>query len=65
MNTEQTSKNIFMYTEKCLELLNTKQSSKVSIAWLKKREAKIQGVSRKIRSKLTIQEYHRLYPTAS
>ena len=54
-----------MYTEKCLELLNTKQSSKVSIAQLKKREAKIQGVSRKIRSKLTIQEYHRLYPTAS
>ena len=53
------------YTEKCLEMLNTKQFSKISVNPTKKTEAKIQRVLRKIESKLTIQEYHRLYSTGS
>ena len=53
------------YIEKCLEMLNTKQFSKISVDPTKKTEAKIQRVLRKIKSKLTIQEYHCLYPTGS
>ena len=53
------------YTEKCLDMLNTKQFSKISVDSTKKTEAKIQRVLRKIKSKLAIQEYHRLYPTGS
>ena len=53
------------YTEKCLEMLNTKQFSKTSINLTKKTEPKIKRVLRKIKSEFTIQEYHRLYPTGS
>ena len=53
------------YTEKCLEMLNTKQFSKISVDPTKKTEAKIQRVLRKVKSKLTIQENHRLYPAGS
>ena len=53
------------YTEKCFEMLNTKQFSKISIDPTKKTDAKIQRVLRQIKSKLTAQEYHRLYSTGS
>ena len=53
------------YTKKCLEMLNTKQFSKISVDLTKKTEAEIQRVLQKIKSKLTIQEYHRLYSTGS
>ena len=53
------------YTQKCLEMLNTKQFSKSSIEQTKKTEANIQRVLQKIKNKLTIQEYYRLYPTES
>ena len=53
------------YTKKCLEMVNTKQFSKTSIDPMKTTEAKTQRVLRKIKSKLTIEEYHRLYPTGS
>ena len=46
-------------------MLNTNQFSKISVDPTKKAEAKNQRVLRKIKSKLTIQEYHRLYPTGS
>ena len=55
--------NKHKYTEQCLEMLNTKQFSESNIDPTKKTEAKIQRVLRKIKNKLTIQEYHRLYPT--
>ena len=53
------------YTEKSLKILNTKQFSKISVDPTKKTEAKIQRVLQKIKSKLRIQEYHRLYPRGS
>ena len=46
-------------------MLNTKQFSKISVDLTKKSEAKIQRVLQKIKIKLTIQEYHRLYHTGS
>ena len=53
------------YTEKCLAMLNTKQFSKIHVDPTKKTEAKIQRLLPKIKSKLTIQEYHPLHPTGS
>ena len=56
MNQDKGRSNIIMgkhrYTEKCLEMLNTKQFSKISVDPTKKREAKIQRVLQKIKSKL-------------
>ena len=57
--------DIHKYTKKCLVMLNTKQFSKISVDATKKTQAKIQRVLRKFKSKLTIQEYHRLYPNGS
>ena len=53
------------YTEKFLEMLNTKRFSKMIIDPTKLREATIQRVVRKIKNKRTTQEYNRLYPTGS
>ena len=53
------------YHEKCLELLNTDQLTKLNYDPTKKIEAKIQRVLRKIKTNLTSQEYPRLYPTGS
>ena len=53
------------YHEKCLELLNTDQCTKLNHDPTKKIEAKIQRVLRKIKTNLTSQEYSRLWPTGS
>ena len=51
------------YTEKGLTSLSMKQFQKLDPA--KSTEEKVQRILRKIKSKLTIQEYKRLYPTGS
>ena len=53
------------YHEKCLELLNTDQFTKLNHDPTKKIEAKIQRVLRKIKTNITSQDYSRLYPTGS
>ena len=53
------------YHEKCLELLNTDQFTKLNHDLTKKIEAKIQRVLRKIKTNITSQDYSRLYPTGS
>ena len=53
------------YTEKCLAMLNTKPFSKIRVDPTKKTETKIQRLLLKVKSKLTIQEYHPLHPTGS
>ena len=53
------------YNEKRLEMLSTKKFSKISIDPTKKTESKIQTVLRKIKSTLTTEEYHCLYPLGS
>ena len=53
------------YTEKSLEMLNTKRFSKMIIDPTNLTEAKIQRVLRKIKKKLKTREYHRLHPAGS
>ena len=54
-----------VYIEKCLSVLNTQQFQQLDISPTAANEHKIQRVLRKIKSKLTQQEYNRLYPTGS
>ena len=53
------------YTEKCLEMLSTKQFTVVENDHTKPLESKIQRILRKIKSKITDQEYKHLYPKGS
>ena len=53
------------YTEKGLTILSTKQFQKLKLNPTKSTEEKVQRMVRKIISKLTIQEYSRLYPSGS
>ena len=53
------------YHEKCLELLDTEQSQKLNHDPTKTTERKVQNALRKIKSKLSINEYKRIYPTGS
>ena len=53
------------YTEKCLSLLNTDQFMKLNTDPTKTTEGKIQRTIRKIKSKLSSQQYYKLYPTGS
>ena len=51
------------YTEKGLTLLLPKQFQKLNLDPTKSTEEKVQRMIRKIKCKLTIQEYERLYPS--
>ena len=51
--------------EKCLELLDTEQFQKLNHDPTKTTERKVQNALRKIKSKLSINEYKRIYPTGS
>ena len=53
------------YHDKCLELLNTEQFTKLNHDSTKKIEAKIQSVLRKIKTNLKLEEYSCLYRTGS
>ena len=53
------------YTEKGLTIISTKQFQKLKLNPTKSTEEKVQRMVRKIISKLTIQEYNRLYPSGS
>ena len=53
------------YHEKCLELLDTEQFQKLNHDPTKTTERKVQHALRKIKSKLSINEYKRIYPTGS
>ena len=53
------------YSEKCLELLSTKQFQTLNFDPTKSTELKVQRMLRKIKSKLPIQDYKHLYPTGS
>ena len=53
------------YTEKCLEMLSTKQFTFVDNDPTKTLESKIQHTLRKLKSKKIDQEYEDLYPTGS
>ena len=53
------------YNEKCLELLDTEQFQKLNHDPTKTTERKVQNALRKIKSKLSINEYKRIYPTGS
>ena len=56
-------KNI--YVEKCLSILDTNQSIKLHKNPTSSYESKIQRTLRKIKSKLSTEEYKKLYPTGS
>ena len=53
------------YNEKCLELLDTEQFQKLNHDPTKTTERKVQNALRKIKSKLSINEYKRIYPASS
>ena len=53
------------YHEKCLELLDTEQFQKLNHDPTKTTGRKVQNALRKIKSKLPINEYKRIYPTGS
>ena len=53
------------YTEKCLNILQTEQFTKLRHDPTKPIENKIQQELRKLKRRLAIQEYHQLYPTGS
>ena len=53
------------YAEKGLTVLSTKQFQKLKLHPTKSIEEKVQRIVRKIKSKITIQEYKRLYPRGS
>ena len=53
------------YNEKCLELLDTEQFQKLNHDPTKTTERKVQNALRKIKSKLSINEYKQIYPTGS
>ena len=53
------------YKEKCLQMLNTNQFFKLNLDPTKTTERKIQNLLRKIKSKLSQNEYKQLYPTES
>ena len=53
------------YHEKCLQLLETEQFQKLSHDPTKTTERKVQNASRKIKSRLSINEYKGIYPTGS
>ena len=53
------------YTVKCLEMLSTKRFTVVEDDPIKTLESKIQRILRKLKSKITDQEYKDLYPTES
>ena len=53
------------YTEKCLEMLSTKQFIVVEADPTKTLESKIQRILRKLNSKITDQKYKHLYPKGS
>ena len=54
-----------VYVEKCLDILDTNQFTKVSTDPSKKTEEKIQRVLRKIKRSFSVQEYLTTYPTGS
>ena len=51
------------YHETCLELLETEQVQKLNLDRTKTTERKVQNALRKIKSKLSINKYKRIYPT--
>ena len=51
------------YHETCLELLETEQVQKLNHDRTKTTERKVQNALRKIKSKLSINKYKRIYPT--
>ena len=53
------------YTEKCLSILQTEQFTKLRHDPTKSIESKIQRELRKLKTRLTIQQYRQLYPTGS
>ena len=53
------------YHKKCLELLDMEQFQKLNHDPTKTTERKVQNTLRKIKSKLSINEYKRIYPTGS
>ena len=53
------------YPEKCFELLDVEQFQKLNYDSTKTTERKVQNALRKIKSKLSINEYKRIYPTGS
>ena len=53
------------YIEKSLTILSTKQFQKLNLNPTKSTEEKFQRMVRQIKSKLTIQEFKRLYPSGS
>ena len=53
------------YTEKCLNLLNSNQFNKLSHDPTKPVENKVKRELQKIKTKLSQQEYPKLYPTGS
>ena len=53
------------YHKKCLELLDTEQFQKLNHDPTKTTERKVQNTLCKIKSKLSINEYKRIYPTGS
>ena len=53
------------YYENCLQLLDTEQFQKLNHYPTKTTETKVQNALRNIKSKLSINEYKRIYPTGS
>ena len=53
------------YTEKCLRLLENDRFAKINDDSMKRIESKIQRYVRKLKSKITEEEYSKLYPTGS
>ena len=53
------------YYENCLQLLDTEQFQKLNHDPTKTTETKVQNALRNIKSKLSINEYKRIYPTGS
>ena len=52
-------------TKKCLDILNTTQFQKLNKDPMKTMERKVRNTPRKIKSKLTTNEYKQLYPSGS
>ena len=57
--------NKHKYHEKCLELIDTEQFQKLNHDPTKTTDKKIQNALCRIKSKLSINEYKRIYPTGS
>ena len=53
------------YTEKCMSLLSSNQFAHIANDPTKSSESKVQDTLRKIKSKLSEQEYKKLYPKES